>query len=51
MLLVEQNLAVCTAVGDRFAILDGGRIVWQGDGPALTSAEDVRARHLTLEHA
>jgi len=51
MLLVEQSLAVCTAVADRFAILDGGRIVWQGDGPALMAAEDVRARHLTLEHA
>ena len=51
MLLVEQSLAVCIAVADRFAILDGGRIVWEGDGSALTSAEDVRARHLTLEHA
>jgi branched-chain amino acid transport system ATP-binding protein len=51
MLLVEQNLAVCTAVADRFAILDGGRIVWEGDGSALKSAEDVCARHLTLEHA
>jgi branched-chain amino acid transport system ATP-binding protein len=51
MLLVEQSLAVCTAVADRFAILDGGRIVWEGDGSALMSAEDVRARHLTLEHA
>jgi branched-chain amino acid transport system ATP-binding protein len=51
MLLVEQNLAVCTAVADRFAILDGGRIVWEGNGSALKSAEDVRARHLTLEHA
>ena len=51
MLLVEQSLAVCTAVADRFAILDGGRIVWQGDVSALMSAEDVRARHLTLEHA
>jgi branched-chain amino acid transport system ATP-binding protein len=51
ILLVEQSLAVCTAVADRFAILDGGRIVWEGDGAALLSAEDVRARHLTLEHA
>jgi branched-chain amino acid transport system ATP-binding protein len=49
--LVEQSLAVCTAVADRFAILDSGRIVWEGDGSALISAEDVRARHLTLEHA
>jgi ABC-type multidrug transport system ATPase subunit len=33
LLLVEQNLAVCTAVADRFAILDGGRIVWEGTEP------------------
>jgi hypothetical protein len=26
-------------------------LVWEGDGAALMSAEDVRARHLTLEHA
>jgi branched-chain amino acid transport system ATP-binding protein len=51
MLIVEQSLAVCIAVADRFAILDGGRIVWAGDRSALMSAEDVRARHLTLEHA
>jgi branched-chain amino acid transport system ATP-binding protein len=51
MLLVEQSLAVCTAVADGFAILDGGRIVWEGDVAALMAAEDVRARHLTLEHA
>jgi len=51
MLLVEQSLAVCIAVADRFAILDGGQIVWEGDGSALVAAEEVRARHLTLEHA
>ncbi|MGY2049684.1 ABC transporter ATP-binding protein [Methylobacterium sp. JK268] len=51
ILLVEQSLAVCTAVADRLAILDGGRIVWTGDRDALSAAEDVRARHLTLEHA
>ncbi len=51
ILLVEQSLAVCTAVADRLAILDTGRIVWTGDGAALAAAEDVRARHLTLEHA
>ncbi|MFE1599000.1 ABC transporter ATP-binding protein [Methylobacterium sp. ID0610] len=51
ILLVEQSLAVCTAVADRLAILDSGRIVWTGDAAALAAAEDVRARHLTLEHA
>jgi len=32
-------------------LADSGRIVREGDGSALISAEDVRARHLTLEHA
>jgi branched-chain amino acid transport system ATP-binding protein len=51
MLLVEQNLQVCMAVADRLQIIDGGTIVWEGDGPALARADEVRGRHLTLEHA
>ena len=51
MLLVEQSLEVCMAVADRLLIIDGGRIVWEGDGAALSEAEEVRGRHLTLEHA
>jgi branched-chain amino acid transport system ATP-binding protein len=51
MLLVEQSLEVCMAVADRLQIIDGGRIVWEGDGPALMAADEIRSRHLTLEHA
>lgn len=51
MLLVEQSLDVCMAVADRVQIIDGGRIVWEGDSPSLAAAGDVRERHLTLEHA
>ncbi|MBS0517095.1 MAG: ABC transporter ATP-binding protein [Proteobacteria bacterium] len=51
ILLVEQSLDVCLAVADRLAIIDSGRIVWEGDGPALKAADDIRGRHLTLEHA
>ena len=51
MLLVEQSLDVCLAVADRLQIIDGGTIVWEGDGKALAAAADVRGRHLTLEHA
>jgi len=51
ILLVEQSLDVCTKVADRFLILDGGKIVWQGDRAALAASDDVKARHLTLEHA
>jgi branched-chain amino acid transport system ATP-binding protein len=51
MLLVEQSLDVCMAVADRLQIIDGGRIVWEGDGPSLAAADEIRGRHLTLEHA
>jgi branched-chain amino acid transport system ATP-binding protein len=51
ILLVEQSLEVCTRLADRFLVLDGGRIVWQGDRAQLDASEDVVARHLTLEHA
>lgn len=51
ILLVEQNLGVCRAVADRFVLIDQGEIVWTGDGDALERADDVFARHLTLEHA
>lgn len=51
MLLVEQSLDVCMAVADRFQIIDGGRIVWEGSGVELAQADEVRGRHLTLEHA
>ncbi|MGE0750574.1 MAG: ABC transporter ATP-binding protein [Variibacter sp.] len=51
MLLVEQSLDVCMAVADRLQIIDGGTIVWQGDGAALAKADDIRGRHLTLEQA
>lgn len=51
ILLVEQSLEVCTAVADRLQIIDGGHIVWTGSGPELMAADEVRGRHLTLEHA
>jgi branched-chain amino acid transport system ATP-binding protein len=51
ILLVEQSLDVCLKLADQLHIIDGGRIVWHGSGEELTAAEDVRARHLTLEHA
>ncbi len=51
ILLVEQSIAVCTAVADRLAILDGGVIVWTGNCDELWASETVRARHLSLEHA
>jgi branched-chain amino acid transport system ATP-binding protein len=49
ILLVEQSFEVCTALADHLLILDTGTIVWQGAPATLT--DDVKARHLTLEHA
>lgn len=51
MILVEQSLDVCVAVADRMMILDDGQIVWEGNGDELMQANDIRARHLTLEQA
>jgi branched-chain amino acid transport system ATP-binding protein len=51
MLLVEQSLDVCRAVAERHAIIDEGHVVWTGDTDALSRADDVVRRHLTLENA
>ncbi len=51
MLLVEQSLDVCRAVAERHAIIDEGHVVWTGDTVALSRADDVVRRHLTLENA
>ncbi len=51
MLLVEQSLDVCVAVADRLLVIDHGQIVWQGTGPELLAAHEIRATHLTLEKA
>ncbi|RTL61452.1 MAG: ABC transporter ATP-binding protein [Hyphomicrobiales bacterium] len=51
ILLVEQNLDVCVAVADRLLVIDHGCIVWQGSGPELLAAHEIRATHLTLENA
>lgn len=51
MLLVEQSLDVCRAVAERHAIIDEGHVVWTGDTAALSRADDVVRRHLTLENA
>jgi len=46
VLLVEQNVAVATALADRVFVLDQGRIVFEGTPAELAEAEDVRDRHL-----
>lgn len=46
-----RNLSKCAAVAERHAIIDEGRVVWTGDTDALSRADDVVRRHLTLENA
>jgi branched-chain amino acid transport system ATP-binding protein len=46
VLLVEQNVAVATALADRVFVLDRGQIVFEGTPAALADADDVRDRHL-----
>jgi len=48
VLLAEQNLGFAARVGDRAAILETGRIVWEGTMAALLGDEAPRARHLQV---
>jgi len=48
VLLAEQNLGFAARVGDRAAILETGRIVWEGTMAALLGDEAARARHLQV---
>lgn len=46
ILLVEQNLAVCTALADRHYILELGRIVYHGSRNDFAASDAVRDRYL-----
>jgi branched-chain amino acid transport system ATP-binding protein len=48
VLLVEQNVAMATALGDRVAVMDGGRIVHAGAMAALAADEALQQRLLGL---
>ncbi|MFC4408055.1 ABC transporter ATP-binding protein [Haloarchaeobius iranensis] len=48
VLLVEQNVAVASALADRVYILDKGSIVYEGTPEELDADEDVRDRHLGI---
>jgi branched-chain amino acid transport system ATP-binding protein len=48
ILLVEQNVAMATALGDRVAVMDGGRIVHAGSMAALAADEALQQRLLGL---
>jgi len=46
LLLVEQNLALATRVGERLYVMNKGRIVWQGTPGELAAQPDIEARYL-----
>jgi branched-chain amino acid transport system ATP-binding protein len=46
ILLVEQNLEVCTQLADRHTIIEQGRIVYEGDNAAFTRDDAVKDRYL-----
>ena len=46
LLLVEQNLALATRVGERLYVMNKGTIVWQGTPQQLAAQPDVEARYL-----
>ncbi len=46
ILLVEQNLEVCTQLADRHYIIEQGTIVYQGSNSDFLADEDVKDRYL-----
>ena len=46
ILLVEQNLEVCTQLADRHCILEQGRIVYSANNAAFMADEEVKDRYL-----
>ena len=46
ILLVEQNLEVCTQLAARHYILEQGRIVYEADNPDFKADQQVKDRYL-----
>lgn len=46
ILLVEQNLEVCTQLADRHCILEQGRIVYTAENASFLADEEVKDRYL-----
>jgi branched-chain amino acid transport system ATP-binding protein len=51
LLLVEQNVAVCTDIADRFYIIDSGQTVHECDNETFKQSDDIKRRYLTLDIA
>ena len=45
-MIVDKNFAAVSAITNRNVILVKGRVVFEGDTPALSAQPDVLKRHL-----
>ncbi|UCH07799.1 MAG: ABC transporter ATP-binding protein [Deltaproteobacteria bacterium] len=48
ILMVEQNFKAAIKIADRFYIMSKGQVVFEGDGPTLLAAQDVRRQYLEV---
>ena len=48
ILLVEQNLMVCDALGDRHYVLEQGRVAYQGSAAQFREDPSIKNRYLAL---
>ncbi len=48
VLMVEQNFKAAIKLAGRFYVMSKGQIVFEGDGPALMKAEDIRKTYLEV---
>ncbi len=48
ILVVDKNVDALTRLSDRHYIIEKGRVVWQGDSPALLAAPEVQHRYLGI---
>jgi branched-chain amino acid transport system ATP-binding protein len=48
LLMVEQNFKAAIKIADRFYVMGKGQIVFEGNGPALLAAEDIKKRYLEV---
>jgi len=48
ILLVEQNVERALSISDRAYIIDEGRIVLEGTGPALLADRDIQDRYCAV---
>jgi len=48
ILLIDKNLDALLRIADRHYVMEKGRIVWQGNSPALSGDEELKNRYLWI---